>query len=212
MRRRIANVFLQNSFYLSIFFHLLFLLSFSFVLTYQPKLKEKEPEPELFIPSYIFSQEIVSTPKQPGSQNMQTQQQEVKTSKDGIETSEKNHSLSDYLTNQYRMMRAYKKIDPVHLIGEKLIDDPLRKLLGIALTARLIYPKVAMELRLRGVVSIELLLHPDGSVTNIKLVKSSREKILDVAALNAVHDMSPVHNVDLYIKAPKLLVVNVIFR
>lgn len=97
------------------------------------------------------------------------------------------------------------------MIGEKLLDDPLRKLLGEAITANLSYPEMARTLHLRGVVSIGFTLYPSGELGSIHIVKSSRQRILDLAALNAVTAASPVSSVDIYLKQAKYLVVNVVF-
>ena len=101
--------------------------------------------------------------------------------------------------------------DAIHLVGEEFLDDPLRKLLGKAITAHIFYPDMARELYMRGVVSIELVLHPDGTITNARIIKSSRERILDRAALRAINTSSPINGVDLYVKKPRRLIVNIIF-
>lgn len=210
MQRQIRKV-LFSSFVLSIVLHLLFILSFVVVVTYQPEMTEKEPEPELYIPSYTFSETANQTLTLPTKSDVTHKEKEIPDDKEGIETAAASSSLNDYVANQYKMIRSSIKTDPVHLIGEKLFDDPLRKLIGIALTKHLVYPKIARQLHMRGIVSIELLLYPDGTVANVRLVNSSRQRVLDAIALDAVQAMSPVRDVDLYIKSPKPLVINVIF-
>lgn len=102
-------------------------------------------------------------------------------------------------------------IEPIRMVGDKLLDDPLRKLLGRAFTKRLYYPTVAQRLHLRGVVSIGFILHPNGEITDANVVKSSREKILDEAAFRAITSASPIANVDIYIKKAEYYVINIIF-
>lgn len=104
-----------------------------------------------------------------------------------------------------------EKSDPIRMIGEKLLDDPLRKLLGRAITGQLYYPEVARELQLRGIVSIGFMLHPDGEITEVRIVKPSREQILDNIALKAINAASPIANVDIYLKEAKYLIVSIIF-
>ena len=101
--------------------------------------------------------------------------------------------------------------EAIHLIGDTFLDDPLRKLLGRAITRHLYYPEIAREMNLRGMVGIKFLLNPDGSITDAHIVKSSRESILDKAAFNAILSSSPIVGVDLYVKQPKYLIVNIIF-
>ncbi len=55
------------------------------------------------------------------------------------------------------------------------------------------------------------MLHTDGRMTDIKILKSSKERMLDVAALNAIKAASPVKNVDLYLKQDKYIVINILF-
>jgi len=105
----------------------------------------------------------------------------------------------------------YKYLAPINMVGEKLLDDPFRKLLGRAITGKLYYPAVARELHLRGKVSIGFVLHPDGSVTEAHIIKTSHQPSLDAAALDAVISASPIYNTDLYLKQAEYLVVNILF-
>lgn len=140
---------------------------------------------------------------------------------------EKTYDLSQFKTSSYQdwsktdafnqltqqsVSRSQQKYqEAIHLIGDEFLDDPLRKLLGKAITAHIYYPDVARELYMRGVVSIEFILHPDGTITKARVIQSSHERILDTAALRAITDSSPVNGVDLYVKQPRKLVINIIF-
>ena len=115
--------------------------------------------------------------------------------------------------NPYRQIaEKYKKMDPVHMLGEKVLDDPLRKLIGVALTRHLFYPKIAETLGIHGIATIGLFLHTDGRITDIELLKTSRHRALDTAALSAVQDASPIKNVDIYLHQDRRLIINIIFN
>lgn len=123
------------------------------------------------------------------------------------------NDASSYQLAQMYQAHSLKKqsIKRLHMIGEQLLDDPLLKQLGRAITSHIHLPDIAKELHLHGTVSIGMMLHPDGDITNIKLLKSSKESMLDVTALDAIKTAAPVNNIDIYLKKEKYLVINIIF-
>jgi TonB family protein len=98
------------------------------------------------------------------------------------------------------------------LIGDKKINKPLLTLLGKALTVRLIYPKSAIDLNVKGTSIIGFLLYPDGHIIHIQLLKTSGAQVLDEAALTAARQMSPVNHVAQYLTQPKFMVIGIIFQ
>jgi protein TonB len=101
--------------------------------------------------------------------------------------------------------------EPLHLVGESKIIKPLVKILARALSRHLTYPRVAADFNLRGVVLVGFVLHPEGYVTEARVVKSSGAGVLDDEARDAVGAMSPVGDVHEYVSAPEFLVVGIIF-
>ena len=120
-------------------------------------------------------------------------------------------SLFDYQLTSADSSKNQQALPPIRMIGEKLLEDPLRMLLGAAITKQLFFPQVAKELYLRGIVGIAFTLFPNGDLQRIRLAHSSGKKILDRAALEAVHRAAPIGNVDIYLKEPKELVINIIY-
>ena len=57
------------------------------------------------------------------------------------------------------------------------------------LTDNIVYPIVAREKGLQGRVIVSFVVEPDGSITNIKVAKSSKFSILDEEALRVVNLM-----------------------
>ncbi|OGT38918.1 MAG: hypothetical protein A3F12_01925 [Gammaproteobacteria bacterium RIFCSPHIGHO2_12_FULL_38_14] len=207
-------------FFFSIFFHLfgfLFVYFFNIKIKIPVKLETPYyyvPDSAYVMPSYVASSGVAHTNKNQSAQ-------EINKTKLSLE-SEIQRELSSFSSDydfmkeitkrvQYQKPSPEKYTEAIHMIGDKFLDDPLRKLLGHAITRRLYYPKVASDLHMRGVVSIGFTLLPTGEVVGARIVKSSRERILDIAALNAINDASPINNVDIYVKKPKYLIVNIIY-
>jgi TonB family protein len=219
MQRKVTYLIARHPFFLSFLLHLILLFVFIW-LTLRPGIKrfKREPEPEIYVPAQFINPMRPSmlqraTPRK----NILADKEALQAFKDKVVEKTGLEALAQPKLAQQPFKPAYQKQvqerqDPVHVIGEKLMEDPLRKLLGIALTKHLIYPKAAEQLRMRGVVSVDLVLHPDGRITDIRLAKSSKENLLDVITLNAIQDMSPVANIDLYVKEDKAMTFNVIFH
>jgi TonB family protein len=98
------------------------------------------------------------------------------------------------------------------LIGDKKIDKPLLTLLGKALTAHLVYPKPAIDLNVKGTSVIGFLLYPNGQVSDVQLLRTSRADVLDKAALAAASAIAPVQHAAHYIDKPKFMVIGIIFE
>jgi len=64
------------------------------------------------------------------------------------------------------------------------------------------YPEFAKFRHIQGRVKVEFVLNRDGSLSGIKIIKSSRHKKLDQAALEAVSKASPFPRPPLYIFIP----------
>ncbi len=186
-----ASLSERDTFWLSLLFHvLLFAIYLLMLMRYPVSVPEKRPA--LYVPSYLST---------PASSAKATEHQL------SVPRERASHQTA---LNQSRS--AYKRQQPVYMIGEKLADDPLKKLLGAAISRHLYYPQAAQELGVEGVVEVGFTIFPDGSVMNVQVVRSSHKPMLDSAAIVAVQKMEPVANVDIYLKQPKFLVVNVIFR
>lgn len=202
---------------ISLLLHFLFLfgiptLLFIFLTPPPPRLPELRPA--LYIPSYVASTPSAAhVPTTQSTRSKETDEVSPILSKPNLLSAQENPyappSITQPLLSQKSLAKQHEA--PVHLIGDKALDDPLRKLLGQAITAHLVYPQLARELFLRGVSSIGFTIAPSGEVTHVRVVKSSGERILDNAAAAAIRDMAPVANVDIYLHEPKDMVVNIIF-
>lgn len=191
-------------FWLSLLCHLLFLLSILYFSNYQPtqvpsQKIQKKPDKKRDKTYYYYMPAYHAAEKSAVEKNKIPLLKKIDKAFDLSQIKPKHSNPPMQSTRALKM------------IGEKLLDDPLRKLLGQAITENLDYPEMASELHLRGMVSIGFTLHPDGGLTGIHIVKSSHERILDIAALNAVTAASPIASVDIYLKEAKYLVVNVVF-
>ncbi len=229
----------RHTLWLSLLAHVLFLLSLATWIVVQPH-DRPQTEPASSIPAYVTS-EAPSTPQietPPAPQaaapaaEAAPQPELKKIEKNGLEKlvkekaqvkaaeskpagkpapSTKPHKpvfardgVPEDITNPYDQ-------EPMHLIGESKIIKPLVKIIGRALSRHLFYPRVAADFNLRGVVLVGFVLHPEGYVTETRVVKSSGTGVLDDAASDAVGAMSPIGNVSEYVPAAEFMVIGIIF-
>jgi protein TonB len=104
-----------------------------------------------------------------------------------------------------------KQHETQDLATKKGIDNMLLKLLSQATAAKLVYPKIAEDFRLRGTVKLKFLLFPDGKITQVGLVESSGSTVLDSSAMDTIRAISPVHGVDKYLQSPKIIQAGIIY-
>ena len=205
MPNRLTSALPRLSFWLAMILHVLFffLLSSMWILH---QTKEEIPA-ETFIPSYAYHESSHAAFEEKAKP---LPQKNIPTSKNGIEKPIFNTRAQRF--NKIMDITSPKNSEPVHLIGDnKKVPEPLIILLGKALTAKLLYPRAAIDLTVKGMSVIGFVLHPDGHVTDVKLLKSSRADILDQAALAAAMEISPVKNVGQYVTEPKPIVFGIIF-
>jgi TonB family protein len=89
-------------------------------------------------------------------------------------------------------------------------DDKLLALLHEKIAAAQQYPENAITLNQTGTVTIGLVLHPDGAVSQVSMIKSSGIESLDSAALTAVQSIK-ILEAGLYLKSEKYFSVDVVF-
>lgn len=199
------------SFWFAALLHGLIFLFFSFGWIHQMK---KEDNAELYIPSYAYHESA----QKPVEQNItpknnpakEEPKKDIPISKNGIEKPV--FEQREVRFNQVVDISSRKSTEPVHLIGDNSkTPQPLIIILGKALTAKLLYPKAAIDLNIGGISVIGFVLHPDGQVTDVHLLKSSRAEVLDEAAVYAASHISPVRNVGPYVKEPMPIVFGIVF-
>jgi TonB family protein len=212
----------RHGLWVSLIGHLLFLTGFSFLWLPQ---WDTDKRPNLYIPSYVASPEQLPKPlikaSEPPLEQPKTEQKPIEqkkpTSKQGIEKPapakpQTTTGKTAAPAKQYQTISSPSLAEQgVHLIGDEKIDKDLRTVLGKAISQHLYYPKSAIEFNVRGTVLVGFTLYPDGRVTDVQLVKPSSAGILNVAALAAIRDISPVAGVAEYVQAPRFLVVGIIF-
>lgn len=209
MQRKTSQALQKYSFWIALLCHLLLFSAFTLGYLFTQPMFEKSPE--LYIPSYVYRGVQKEVPQQPVSQLDQPSPKNMLTSKNGIE---KPVVINPRAARSYSKpidITSSKDSEPVHLVGEKKIVKPLLKILGKAFTAHLSYPKMAVDFNVHGTALVGFVIHPDGNITDVQLVKSSSAAVLDNAALAAVSQSSPVLNVNPYLNQPTFLVVGVIF-
>lgn len=194
---------------LSFLLHAMLLGGSSIVLvpSFQP-----EKKPSMYVPSYTYSEPPAqSSPALTQEKAEQKQPVEEKKVVDPKEVPVSN-AVQIKRASQARTNSSTKVTEAIHLVGDKdTVPKPLIILLGKAISSKLVYPKIAIDFRLRGIAYIGFTLHPDGTITNVQVVQSSRAGVLDNQAAAAISAMSPVKGVSQYVDKAKPMVVGIIF-
>jgi TonB family protein len=202
MRQRIARVLQSHPFWVSLLLHVLLVISFSLIITFQPR---TPPTPSLEVPAYVYRETMTPRPQQ-------SIQKKMPSSSNGILKPVSQKRVAAQPSSPPKVEKIKQETQPIHLIGDKKTPPkPLVKLLGKALAAHLVYPKIAVDFNLKGTTFVGFTLYPDGSVMGARIVKSSGADILDKAALDGVNAMAPLKEIGLYLQEPKFLVVGIIF-
>lgn len=90
--------------------------------------------------------------------------------------------------------------------------DELRKFVYEAINREKHYPYMARRQRREGMVKLNFVMHPNGKVTDIAIVQSSRFAVLDKAAKRAVEAISPFHLASQYLTMQQHYDVGIDFR
>ena len=97
-----------------------------------------------------------------------------------------------------------------HEAGDRA--NELQKYVYEAINRQKHYPYIARKQRREGVVKLNFIMHPDGQVTDVAIVQSSRFSILDKAAQKAVEAISPFHLAADYLEVEHQYNVDIAFR
>lgn len=206
---------IQPFFWLALLGHLLLVLGFSFILTFHPvdpKIYQAKSDDVAgaYVPAYISP----SQPSSPAQQASAAQAKNTPTSAAGIEKPQP-EKTDDTALQTSAPSKSAKRVAQMQKPRMKMDEknfNPLLKLLHDATDAQLNYPQLAGDFRVSGTTRIGFTIHPNGQVTQVKMVQSSRFPPFDTAALDAINAISPVHGVEAYLKEPQYVEVNVIFR
>lgn len=87
----------------------------------------------------------------------------------------------------------------------------LTELLHTAIQNAQQYPASAQEMGREGRSTVSFILHPDGTVSDLKLLHSSGTTSIDNAALAAVHNAAPFPQVNKYLQTAKPYQLDVVF-
>ncbi|MCG8616017.1 MAG: energy transducer TonB, partial [Desulfobacterales bacterium] len=86
-------------------------------------------------------------------------------------------------------------------------------MLNLRINSAKTYPSAARERRIEGRVTVQFTLLADGSIREVKIVKSSRNRRLDKAAVQAVEKAAPYPRPPVrYLKPPATLKINLSFE
>lgn len=117
-------------------------------------------------------------------------------------------SLAEPLANSGKDRQQRKK----QLTKPVENHDALMQLVYRAVNQHKHYPYMARRLGQQGKVSLNFVMHPDGQVTDVVVVESSRHSVLDRAAEQAVVAISPFVMAADYLDYDKVFELAVDFR
>lgn len=193
---------LRYCFWLVLLLHLLLFLSIS-VQWKGFSLPQRNETP---LPAYVYREETNAE-----MSDVQTPPKKASAVSDiGLEKPQPSAVMTKTQSTQASKGDGEQNIN-LTLKADKNLNRPLLNLLTKATVAHLIYPKIAVDFRMRGMAQVGFTISPNGQVTNVSLLKSSGSSVLDRAAIAAIKNMSPVKQVNLYLEKPEFLVVDIIF-
>lgn len=91
-------------------------------------------------------------------------------------------------------------------------DNHIIELLHTKISEHKQYPYLAKRQRREGTARVEFMLYPDGSIDAARLLRSSKSRSLDRAALNAVESIQPFLYARDYLQRPETFRVDVVFN
>ena len=122
-----------------------------------------------------------------------------------LQKSQRNEAIMN-IASDYQMIQLEKHAG---LDGHV---DQLSQLVYQEINRKKRYPYLAKRQRREGLVKLSFILHPDGKVTDVSVVESSRFSVLDRAAQKAVKDISPFLLAADYLNYQQAFNVDVDFR
>jgi protein TonB len=176
---------------------------------------------ELVNSSYLSSEhqtERAKTEKSTVSQTpiadkLSSNQRATTTSTDSSQATAAEHSPDQSLTNEMHNIEHASGEDAVTASTRASAhDSSIVEILHATISANKRYPYLAVRQRREGVARVEFILYPDGAIADARLIQSSRTRILDKAALDAVKGIEPFRLAKDYLDKPEAFQVDVVFN
>jgi TonB family protein len=229
MGNSVKNGLVRNSFWISLLLHLLLFLSLSYYFVFTPK---EEKPPHYYVPAYTYHGSI--TPPMPNFAKSQAAPQmkaqkvvqkvtPTKVTQPTTQSSPNGLLAPSLIASSFAAVNAMpyqpteeqrtQEEDPILLIGDQThIADPLIRLIGKSLSAHFNYPETEGRLGVKGRAIIQMTLNPNGTFTDIDMLRSSGNSQLDAAALYAVNTAPTVTDAYRFLDKPKKFVIGFIFE
>jgi TonB family protein len=151
----------------------------------------------------VVSEQIVAVPVPSTAQPLPVQNNQPKAvDQQRVDTPVEADVVSDYSDPQPQRQPQQQ--------GQRA--DELRKFVYEAINRQKHYPYMARRQHREGLVKLNFVMHPNGKVTDIAIVESSRFHLLDKAAMQAVESISPFHLAAEYLTMQQHYDVGIDFR
>jgi len=131
---------------------------------------------------------------------------------DGLDVSNK---MDEELAKQVRPPNKQDALDSAEQELKVLSGEDRDLILGLLhdeISENKKYPFLAIRQRREGLVTVNFVLHPDGHISDVSVVRSSRNDLLDSAAKLAVEKVSPFMMAENYLHQSELFNVDIEFR
>ena len=146
-------------------------------------------------------------------QNFATQKHEFKLNSNQGAYLSSNKTQRKKVTKQksYTKSTATRAQTTSAATSPQVIHSKLQALLHDDLQEHLLYPASAQDMQIQGTVTVGFTVLPQGTITDIKIIHSSGDTILNSAAKNTVKWISPFLPAKKHLQHPSAFVVNIVF-
>lgn len=201
------NYFTQQNKYIisSVMLHCLIIIAASVYFHFSSSIYEGQKE-SLIISAYSLPNKFMSP---------QTQQKSL-ANNTNITTKSVDAIALSTKKNREKTSESEKKMATQQAVlpaGSRSGDqqNELLALLHEAIQKQQQYPLSAQQMERKGRTTIQFTLATNGSVSNLKIAKSSGTNSLDEAAMAAVRDASPFQHIEKYIQNSQEYAIDVVF-
>lgn len=195
---------IQICFLIALIVHILLFFSLTTILRIPPLQNKTENS----LPAYIYKEEknnpIEHTFTQP-------QEKSEPVSENGLSKPMKLKTPQTLTrTEELSIGKGEQNIN-LKLKADNKMDHKLLNILTKAVASHLKYPKIAVDFRLKGTTVIGFILSPNGELSEIKVLHSGGNIVLDQEALRAISTVSPLIGINHYLQKPEFIQFAILF-
>ncbi|MBX3710022.1 MAG: energy transducer TonB [Gammaproteobacteria bacterium] len=201
----------NSSFIISVTGHLI-ILALTLVKLALSKQDIDLGELRLVFPAYIYQENLSSKTQHAKTLAIKQSIKVSSPSKNKIVIYKKNQSSQTKNLDEFSEKRKNKFLINQKKSGNGNPIPELIALLHASIQEHQQYPNNALQMEQEGKTTLMFVLHPNGTIKNLKVLSSSGTPTLDEAAIAAVNDAVPFKGVDKYLTNPQEYQITVAFE